>query len=415
MPNNNNPIYTLPDYAYADGVVPKLEDFENYKPCTIDWKSNAQINQGYANGQYTQKWDLGQGYDDTAAGHVFKPGMAPAAEGSAFLAEVVNDTLLFDRCQFVKVTRRDNKYVFMGNKGRLQALRNADGKQITNLNQRTETQPGFRDKVLTAEAMVSFTEVPWTMIEDNLLGGTFMQAIGSDQAKRQRVNAQEISLNAIKKGNTTDPDGLNAIDGLWQQLTNQYNLYKSGYESYNNAQGIYCGIGGTSPESIDFSKTYTDKTNPITQMQDMNTQYGIQLGSGDPEFWVSKEVYGLLSRIAGTRPTPGGDGLYFSGQQLFVDGTPVIKCDALGKISNGWKQHIILGNMNSYVHGMREDFKTNIMWHQEYYSWIMDTAIYFGTLLLYEQDILAAECSNLPSQTATTTTTGGSTSGSGGS
>jgi hypothetical protein len=86
----------------------------------------------------------------------------------------------------------------------------------------------------------------------------------------------------------------------------------------------------------------------------------------------------------------------------------------LGMPENGYNQHILLGNFQTgVVNGMREDFQTKAFYDDNEFKWKFNTFVYFGTLLKYEQDVLAAEVINLPTQLAQAGNNNGSSAGAG--
>ena len=73
----------------------------------------------------------------------------------------------------------------------------------------------------------------------------------------------------------------------------------------------------------------------------------------------------------------------------------------LGLPRNGYKQHVLLGNFKSGVtNGFREEFNTEINYDFNDFMWKVSKFVEFGTLLEHEQDVLAAEATGLPTQTA---------------
>ena len=175
-------------------------------------------------------------------------------------------------------------------------------------------------------------------------------------------------------------------------------------KSYEYGQGYYCGIYGTGTDKIplDFSKMNKDATgNIVEQLIDMETQYYTQMGNSGQEFLVSPEAYGQLRKLAGHRETARGDQILLDGGVLRVNGTSITPCMELALPRNGYAQHVLLGNFKSGVtNGLREDFTTEINYDFDTFMWKVSTFVDLGTLLEREQDVLAAEVTNLPTQVA---------------
>lgn len=410
----------LPDYAYQEGTVPTLNQIRNRENFTINWLPQEEI---IKNAQHTSKSthdyrmsftdDVANPFIETTDGPIVKPGMLPAAEGSAFLAERTYSSVFHQKCDFQKVTSKKNTIVFLDADSNLQSLTAIeDGAQIGNLNERTQNGKRTRKKILTAEPYIEFSEFTWTMIEDNLVGQRFLQEYVNAVNRKRAYNMGQLELYAKKDATAGDADGIHANDGVFTQLDDIYNYYKTNINDTDSqlyGQGYYCGIHGTGTDKvpIDFSKDIKSDGNVVDQLCDMETQYLTQEGSMGYEYLVSHEAYGQLRKVARQRETSGGDAIYFDGGSLRINGTPITPCQELGRPLNGYPQHILLGNFkNAVLNGMREDFQSHMEWNQDRQRWVIDTKVYFGTIIKYEQDILAAEVTGLPTQTAT----GGSTS-----
>lgn len=414
--------YILPDNYFAEGVLPTKEQIERQEKFTIDWVPQDQMMQQVMHtakdriSNFTD--DLGYPFFETENGHIEKPGMLPAAEGSAFLAERTYQSVFHNKCAFERITSYDNKYIFYDTMGRLQSLRHLeDGKQKV----RSEVDPDSnraKEKILHAEPYVETAEFTQTMVWDNLIGNRLLQAYLNSLSARRDYNMGILELYSKFDKDAADTDGLHANNGLFVQLDDTYNFYKENIEdnkSWLYGQGYYCGIHGTGTDKvpIDFSKDdRTKRGNYVEQLVDMNTQYLTQQGFNGQEFLVGYEVYGQLQKMASQRETERGDKLYFDGDKLRINGTNITPCMELGMPENGYNQHILLGNFQTgVVNGMREDFQTKAFYDDNEFKWKFNTFVYFGTLLKYEQDVLAAEVINLPTQLAQAGNNNGSSAG----
>lgn len=410
---NNMSRYILPDYAYAKGTLPTMETIRKHESFDINWLPHNEI---MAQAQHTAKAttdrmtftdDVGNPFYDEANGLAVKPGMLPAAEGSAFLAERTYSSVFHQKCDQQKIPSKKTTIVFMDADSNLQSLTSLeDGKQIGNLNERTQNGKRTRKKVLIAEPYIEFSEFTYTFVEDNLVGQRFLQEYVNAVNRKRDFNMGQLDLYAIRDSNAANADGLHANDGFLKQLEEVHDYYSQNIDDVDSqlyGQGYYCGIHGTGTDKvpIDFSADTTQPGNAVDQLSDMETQYLTQEGTVGYEFLVSHEAYGQLRKIARNRETPGGDALYFDGGKLQLNGVPITPCQELGRPLNGYKQHILLGNFRSAcMVGNREDFVSHMEWNQDRQRWVIDTKVYFGNLIKYEQDILAAEVTGLPSQLA---------------
>ena len=300
--------FIMNDNCYADGVLPSIDTIKSREKFDINWMSNNQIRSLLP--KHTMKdlpstaiWDWGTPFTSAGEGkgHVAKPGMAPAAEGSAFLAELVYESKFLQECDFQTTDNPNNKFTFLKLNNRLQGLRAVEtGRQIRHLHERNPGKLESRIEEVFAEPYVSYIEIPWTIMIENLERGNFLQTVQELDKNSRQNNVGEISLYA-KKDTSKDADGLNINDGLLKQLKDRNTRYAETIEDTAriNPQGYFCGIhgNGTEPVPIDFGKTIeTDGTDAIRQMMYMAAQWNIQQVKGDPnkKFLVSPEVYTQL-------------------------------------------------------------------------------------------------------------------------
>lgn len=412
--------YIMPDAVHAQGVIPTRKELEQNGKATIHWAGQNELLQTAAHTakdrRINYQSEVGYPFYETEYGKIEKPGMLPAAVGSTLLAERTYDSVFHALTDFQTVTREDNKIVFIGAESRIHGLRALqDGKQ----RKRADLEHDHirnKEKTLHAEPYVETAEFTKDLLWNNLAEGRLLQEYVNAIGRQRDWNMGILELYSKYDKNATDTDGIHANDGLFVQLDDTYNFYKENIEDNDSAlygQGYYCGIHGTGEEKIpiDFSKDDPNqKGNVIEQMVDMETQYFTQQGMTGQQFLVSPEAYGQLKKMAGRRQTPGGDRLYFNGENLILNGTRVDPCMELGLPHNGYNQHILLGNFkNGVMTGMREDFDTEMFYDGNEFKWKMNTFVYFGVLLKYEQDVLAAEVTGLPTQSAGSSS-GGNTS-----
>lgn len=395
-------IQRFKDSQYADGVVP------------VDALRNKR--------GFVLKWDEGkptQTSTNSDALSMFKPGFKQQAEADSFIAEVTEDSVIFDNATFRPMDTIEFDYSFMDAQVPLQSMRAvSSGSQIQDITKLEEGTPSFRRKSLFCKPLLAYTIVPWLWVQDNIEGDRFLSSFQSLVAERIKFNMELISLYG-KENTSAGADGLNTMDGMIQQLTTQHDkIFKGSSASLRTPQGVFSGISGEAntkdPVKIDFSKRYdTDGQDPISQLEDMITQFGIQKGNvGNAKFYMSNEARAKLIQIAQSRETVVADSLYFEGEDLKIWGTPIVTCDALERPVNGFKTNVILADLASYVIGMKRDVETDSEFNMRSQTYDSVTKVYFDNLVLREKDILTAECSNLPSQKATSS---GTSSGSGSS
>lgn len=395
---------------HQPGVIPTREHLEKYGSAEIKWAAQDELVKDIYTAKDRRETftdDIGYPFYDTDHGRIEKPGMLPAAVGSTFLAERTYKSVFHQLTDFQTVTSWDNKIVFMDADGRLQGLRALqDGKQRTRADI-TPDKVRTKEKVLHAEPYVETAEFTQTMLWDNLEQNRFLQSYMEAIGRKRNWNMGILELYAKRDTTQNSTDGIHVNDGLFVQLDEAYNFYKENVEDVDSAlygQGYYCGVHGTGTDKIplDFTKTdREEKGNIIEQLADMETQYFTQQGLVGHQFLVSYEAYGQLKKIASQRETVRGDSLFFEGTDLILNGTQITPCMELGLPENGYNQHVLLGNFQSGVMtGMREDFNTKLFYDDNEFKWKANTFVYFGVLLKYEQDVLAAEVTGLPTQVA---------------
>lgn len=404
--------YIMPDAVHAEGVIPTQKDFQDNKTLHIHWASEEELLTTAP--QYTAKErrlnytsEVGYPTYETEYGKIEKPGMLPAALGSTFLAERTYNSVFHGLTDFQKVTREDNKIIFIDAESRIHGLRALqDGKQRARKDLEHDSIRN-REKVLHAEPYVETAEFTKDLLWNNLAEGRLLQEYTNAISRKRDWNMGILELYSKYDKNAVDTDGIHANDGLFVQLDDAYTYYSQNVEDVDSAlygQGYYCGIHGTGTDKValDFTKQDLNTSgNIVEQLVDMNTQYFTQQGLPGQRFLVSLEAYGQLFKLAGRRQTEWGDKLYFEGADLILNGTPINPCMELGQPRNDYKQHVLLGNFNSGVMtGMREDFDTEIFYDGNDFKWKFNTFVYFGVLLKYEQDVLAAEVEGLPTQIA---------------
>ena len=404
--------YILPDSAFAKGVIPTWEELKQNRHGHIDWLPQHEL----MNAVHTAK-DARLTFTDEVGdpfyykpdkGNAVKPGMLPAAEATAFLAERTYTSVFHQLCEFKPVTSKRNTIVFYDADGRLQSMTAIEDGLQRKRSDITPDKNKTRTKTLVAEPYIETADFTWTLMHDNLVGQRFLQEYMNAIGRKRNWNMGILELYAKKDTTASDTDGLHANDGVFKQLDDIYTYYKtnvSDKDAVLYGQGYYCGIhNGKKAEKVPLDFTKNDRTeagNIIEQLVDMETQYFTQQGLMGHQFLVSYEAYGQLKKLASQRETDRGDRLYFGGENLEVNGTPIIPCMELGLPQNGYSQHVLLGNYQSAVmNGMRENFGTDINWDFNDLRWKVNTIVYFGTLIKYDQDILAAEVTGLPTQVA---------------
>jgi hypothetical protein len=409
--NMNN--FILPDSAFAPGVIPTYDELNKNKHGVIRWLSQnkllnetASFTAKSANRMSFQS-NVGEPFYHTDNGSVVKPGMLPAAEATAFLAERTYQSTFHKLCNYEPLIAKETKRVYYGVEENIEGLASIqNGKQRVRNDIKRDTHK-TRDKVLRSETYVETADFTREDLKNNLEGQRFLQTYINTISQKREWNLGLLELYSKKDATAGDASGLHVNDGLFKQLDDAYTFYKENLDDNDSVlygQGYYCGIHGTGTDKVplDFSKTDRTKSgNIIEQLVDMNTQYYTQQGMDQQQFLVSPEAYGNLGKIASGRETDRGDKLYFDGDALRVNGVPVTQCMELGLPRNGYKQHVLLGNFKSGVtNGFREEFNTEINYDFNDFMWKVSTFVEFGTLLEHEQDVLAAEATGLPTQTA---------------
>ncbi|WP_455644836.1 hypothetical protein [Methanosphaera sp.] len=407
--------YILPDSAFAPGVIPTFDELDKSKHGSIRWLPQNKLLAETA--QYTAKnstrrdlsftANLGDPFYHTADGAVVKPGMLPAAEATAFIAERTFSSTFHQLCNYRPITAKRTKLSYYGVGDTLESLTSLnDGKQRLRKDVARDEHK-FRDKELVSETYVETADFTREDLKNNLVGQRFLQEYISAISRKRDWNMGLLELYGIRDSSASNTDGLHANDGLFQQLDYAYKFYKENVEDNDSAlygQGYYCGLHGTGTDKVPLDFTKNDRTeagNIIEQMVDMETQYYTQQGMPQQQFLVSPEAYGQLRKLASGRETERGDKLYFDGGELRINGTIVTQCMELGLPKNNFKQHVLLGNFKSGVtNGIREEFETEINYDFNDFMWKVSTFVEFGTLLENEQDVLAAEVKGLPTQVA---------------
>ncbi|RAP44336.1 MAG: hypothetical protein BZ136_08910 [Methanosphaera sp. rholeuAM74] len=404
--------FILPDSAFMPGVIPTYDQLEKERHATIQWlPQDKMLNAIHTAKSEDRKMEfisnVGDPFYHTQNGSIVKPGMLPAAEATAFLAERTYQSVFHQKCNYERIVAKRTKRAYYGVNETLESLTSVqNGKQRVRDDVKRDKHI-HRDKVLVSEPYVETADFTREDLKNHLTGQRFLQEYINAVSGKREWNLGMLELYSIRDPSAADTDGLHANDGLFKQLDQQYTFMKENIEdskSYEYGQGYYCGIYGTGTDKIplDFSKMNKDATgNIVEQLIDMETQYYTQMGNSGQEFLVSPEAYGQLRKLAGHRETARGDQILLDGGVLRVNGTSITPCMELALPRNGYKQHVLLGNFKSGVtNGLREDFTTEINYDFDTFMWKVSTFVDLGTLLEREQDVLAAEVTNLPTQVA---------------
>ncbi|PAV08101.1 phage major capsid protein [Methanosphaera cuniculi] len=376
---------------------------------------------------FVMKWDKGYPTTSNDATTMFKPGYKQQAEADSFIAEVTEDSVIFDNSRFMPLDTVEFDFSFLDAEANFYSMRDltgaSAGNQVAPFDSPnvSENVPTFKRSSLYCKPLVSYSTTPWLMVQENLEGDRFLQSFQSQVTERLKFNLELISLYGVNDP-TKGKQGINIIDGMFKQLKDQYdNAYKTNYQTnVRTPQGVYCGINGgdftaKDPVKIDFTKTLaTDGTDAVVQLEDMLTQFGVQKGNrSKAKFYMSNEAYAKLIQIAQKRETQMADALYFEGGELKIWNTPVVVCDAFDYKVNEFGNNILLADLDSFVIGMKRDVETQSEFNLRNQAYDTVTRVYFDNLVLRPKDLLYAECSGLPSQA--TVPAGGSSSSSGSS
>lgn len=404
--------YILPDSAYMPGVIPTFDEIEKNRHASIQWlPQDKMLNAIHTAKAENRKLEfisnVGDPFYHTDNGSIVKPGMLPAVEATTFLAERTYNSVFHQKCNYERIVAKRTKRAYYDVDENLESLTSVqNGKQRVR-DDITRDKHIHKDKVLVSEPYVETADFTREDLKNHLTGQRFIQEYINTVSQKRDWNMGMLELYSIRDETATNTDGLHANDGLFKQLDDQYEFMKENIEDSKSStygQGYYCGIYGTGTDKVplDFSKMDKDETgNIVEQMVDMETQYYTQLGNNGQEFLLSPEAFGQLRKIAGRRETIGGDRIFFEGGVLYINGTPITPCMELALPRNGYKQHVLLGNFKTGVtNGFREDFTTEINYDFDTFTYKVSTFVELGTLLEREQDVLAAEVTNLPTMVA---------------
>jgi hypothetical protein len=323
---------------------------------------------------------------------VYNPGWKQQTEADNFLVHVDNQTSIINECRFIVMDAKEYDISYLRVKARLQymgRLTASTGKpkdaQLTDdyTTALNEVVPEFSRNSLIAVPFSAFTWTAKTFLLENIEKASFLPRMEAILAERAGVSAEAIGMYGIKKASGATQDGMDHLDGIFQQLT----AVKTAYDA----------AAQTDPTSVKQEPmgyfTDIDSTKPfIPQLKKMLTQYSIQKGNrSNAKFYVSNLVYGLLVEEADARETGEGDRLYFHGGELSIWNTPVVVADFLDTPENDWGEQILLADPESIVFGFLDEITSENSYEHDHKAYLSSVDVYFDTLILWNKDVLAAK------------------------
>lgn len=341
---------------------------------------------------------------------VFKPGMTQAEEAKTFMTALTENTTFLDNSRVMPLTTNEMDFENIDQDGKLWHMSKLDkgvyGAQIDDIRDRPEVMPTFGRKILKCEPFFGRTHVTWRTIKENIMGEQFVPFYQDLAVGTLKRNMEYSVTYGIKVPTPTTGTAMESTNGLLQQLKLQRSIYDANKDSKpRTAKGYYGTIDFATPDTKD----------PCVQIQDMITQYMIQGGNRkSAKLYMGSEAESEILQSQQTRKTERGDAVYFDDNgTTHIWGVPVVHADTLDFPVNGWKPQMILGDLNGYVVGTKQDITTESKWDLFSQAYHMVTKVYYGTLLLEPAKILSADIMGMKTQDATTGVVAGNASESG--
>lgn len=324
-------------------------------------------------------------------GGAINPGWKQQTEIDRFLELVENTPSILNDARFIQMESIEHDISYLRVKARLQSMKKLTGDnkgaplQKDYTTALDEVVPEFSRTKLEAEPFSIFTYTSKLFLKTNIEKESFLPHIEAILAERAGYSAENIGMYGIKNENTTNPDGVHQIDGVFKQLENIAETYESFVANDRKApMGYFNDIDATKPL--------------VPQVKKMITQFSKQKGKrANAKIYVSTEFEGLLIEEADERPTEKGDNLYFNNGQLTLWGVPISQADFLDEPDNGYGEQILMADPDSIVFGFLNEIESENDYELSAKAYLSTVDVYFDVLILYNKDVLAAKIINIPS------------------
>jgi len=319
---------------------------------------------------------------------VENPSWKNPTEADNFLVHLDRQTSIINDCRFIVMDSMQYDISYLRVQARLQYMgkRTGDnkGKQLTSdyTTDITETVPEFSKSSLVAVPFSCFTWTPKTFLLQNIEKANFLPQMEALLAERAGASAENIGMYGKKVANPTTQDGIEFLDGVFQQAKDINTTYEEITDPVVKKQapmGYYTDISTASAY--------------IPQLQMMLTQFSIQKGNRSKAvFYVSNMMYGLLTAEAGNnRQTQQGDALFFNGAELTLWNTPIRVAEFLDTPENDFGEQILLCNPESIVFGFLDQITSENSYEHPQKSYLSSVDVFFDVLILWNKDVLVAE------------------------
>ena len=324
-------------------------------------------------------------------------GVKLPTEAEKFITEVTQASTILDNSRVIPIKGLEYDLNYMDVDVDWQDMRATTGGQITNVSQVAGATPSFKRRNLVLHPVIAYSRTPWVTVQENVEGDQFLSTYRQLIAEKLGYKLSLISVYGKYTASPATRSAMYTMDGLLKKLQDTKDNTTE-RTTGRDPQGIYCGYGstGTTISPIDFSVA-SGTGDAADQLNNMIAQYGLQKGKKqNAAFYVSTQVESKLSQLAGKRQTAGGDSIYFEGGILKVWGRPVIIADELDDYTNGFNEHIIFGDLNSFAMGMGKDYietQADFNIRDQMYDEVTRARVDFQ--VVNDKDILAAEVTGL--------------------
>ena len=344
------------------------QDINEGKPFILKW-NNDVVNTG----NYNPAWK--------------NPGQA-----DNFFVELDNNTTILNESRMIIMDSMQYDISYLRVKARLQYMGKRSGasgvkdKQLTDdyTTDISETVPAFYKNSLNAVPFSCFTWTPKTFLLQNIEKASFLPKMEQLLSERAGSSAEAIGMYGIKSNSPSSQDGMEYLDGIFQQAKNVASAYPTAHATDPQApMGYFDDINTNKPL--------------IPQLKKMLTQFSIQKGNRtNAKFYVSNLIYGLLVEEADARETVEGDRLFFDGMALRIWNTPIVVADFLDVPENNFGEQILLADPDSIVFGFLDQITSENSYEHSHKAYLSSVDVYFDTLILWNKDVLVAEVVDTP-------------------
>jgi len=323
----------------------------------------------------------------------YNPSWKNPSEADSFLVNVENQTSIINECRMIIMDSMQYDVSYLRVRAKLQYMGKRTGgnagKQLTSdyTTDITEAVPEFSKSSLLAVPFSCFTYTPKTFLLQNIEKANFLPLMEQLLAERCGYSAEQIGMYGIKKGSPTSQDGLQYLDGIFQQMKAVATAHASAVS------------GGTAlpDDPIGYFTDININAPLIPQLKKMLTQYSIQKGNrSNAKFYVSNLIYGLLVEEADARQTDAGDSLFFNGTELRIWNTRLQVADFLDDPQNDFGEQILLADPDSIVFGFLDEITSENSYEHDKKSYLSSVDVFFDVLVLWNKDVLVAEVVDTP-------------------